>query len=177
MLKIRLKRAGGRNHPFYRVAVIDSRKRRDGRALEEIGYYNPLENPVVVNIDRDRVQFWAERGAQLSDSVRTLLRHDNSGHPTRRTPDTFEPEVKEAKRPRKAMEEKATAEAVAVAKPAGPRGDEAKEQARAATAVKEVEDDASPEEVTEVMEIEVESSGEAEEAPAGGGDEEKPSEG
>ena len=78
MLMIRMSRAGGKNHPFYRVVVIDSRKQRDGRSVEEIGYYNPLEDPVVINVDRDKVAYWTERGAQMSDSVRTLLKRENT---------------------------------------------------------------------------------------------------
>lgn len=97
MLKIRLKRAGGRNHPFYRVVVVDSRKARDSRAVEEIGYYNPLEKPLVVNVDRDRVSYWTDRGAQLSDTVKTLLRNENTTHPTRRVVEHFEPAVPEEK--------------------------------------------------------------------------------
>lgn len=101
MLKIRLKRAGNRNHPFYRVVVIDSRKARDSRAIEEIGYYNPLEDPAVINVDRERVDYWTERGAQATDSVRTLLRGENSEHPTRRPSANFTPaEPVEARKPK-----------------------------------------------------------------------------
>jgi len=116
VLKIRLKRAGGRNHPFYRVVVIDSRKARDSRALEEIGYYNPLESPHVVNIDRERVAHWAERGAQLTDAVRGLLREENTTHPTRRVAEPFESEAPPVKAKPKAKDEAggvATAEAPA----------------------------------------------------------------
>ena len=120
MLKIRMKRAGGRNHPFYRVVVIDSRKARDSRAVEELGYYNPLETPLVINVDRERVSHWVEKGAQVSDSVRTLLKRENTTHPTRRTPDAFEamiPEEKPAPRGKKPKAAKAES-AVAVAEEA-----------------------------------------------------------
>jgi len=120
VLKIRLKRAGGRNHPFYRVVVMDSRRARDSRALEEIGYYNPLEKPLVVNVDRERVSYWTERGAQLSDTVKTLLRNENSTHPTRRVVEHFEPAVPEEKpkaKKKPAKGEKAEKAAVAVAEP------------------------------------------------------------
>ena len=93
MLKIRLKRAGGRNRPFYRVVVVDSRKARDSRALEEIGYYNPLEKPLLINVDRERVDYWKERGAQVTDSVKTLLKRENAVHPQRRTVESFTAEA------------------------------------------------------------------------------------
>ena len=116
MLKIRMKRAGGKNHPFFRVVVIDSRKARDSRAVEEVGYYNPLEEPLVINVNRERVDHWVKQGAQLSDSVRTLLRRANTTHPTRRAPEAFEamtPEERPA-RTKKAKPVKAES-AVAVA--------------------------------------------------------------
>ncbi len=119
MLAIRLKRAGGRNHPFYRVVVIDSRRARDSRAVEEIGYYNPLEDPVVVNIDRDKVEHWTAKGAQLSDTVRTLLKRDNSVHPSRRATAAFEsaPAEEPKRKPskRETAEEQVAEGAVAVA--------------------------------------------------------------
>lgn len=145
MLKIRLKRAGGRNHPFYRVVVVDSRRARDSRALEEIGYYNPLEKPLVVNVDRERVSYWTERGAQLSDTVKTLLRNENSTHPTRRTVEHFEPAVPEEKpKPKKKAAKGDKAEkveapaAVAVAEPEAEKAEKADkaektEKAEAAT--------------------------------------------
>jgi small subunit ribosomal protein S16 len=132
VLKIRLKRAGGRNHPFYRVVVIDSRKARDSRALEEIGYYNPVENPFVVNVDRERVAYWTERGAQVSDAVKGILRRENSEHPTRRKIEDFTPEEPAEKpKPKKAV--KAAEGAVAVATETSPeaKGEEAPPAAEA----------------------------------------------
>ncbi len=119
MLMIRLSRAGGKNRPFYRVVVIDSRKQRDGRSVEEIGYYNPLEDPVVVNVDRDKVAYWTERGAQLSDSVRTLLKRENSLHISRRGSLEFEAAAPEELRPKKTGRKPAKAEAAPV--PSKPR--------------------------------------------------------
>jgi len=84
------------------VVVIDSRKARDSRAVEEIGYYNPLEDPFVVNVDRERVTYWTERGAQVTDVVRGILKKPNSEHPTRRSVEGFEPEVIEKPKPKKA---------------------------------------------------------------------------
>jgi small subunit ribosomal protein S16 len=73
MLKIRLRRMGARNAPFYRVVVSDSRTRPTAVAVEEIGFYDPTKNPAAVTIDRDRVAHWVERGAQLSHTVKRLL--------------------------------------------------------------------------------------------------------
>jgi small subunit ribosomal protein S16 len=100
-LKIRLKRAGSKKRPFYRVVVTDSRKARDSRSIEDIGYYNPLEDPVVVNVDREKVVAWTDKGAKPSDTVRTLLRHENSVHPTRRTSVSFVEEAPVVREPKK----------------------------------------------------------------------------
>ncbi|MDL2220852.1 30S ribosomal protein S16 [Eubacteriales bacterium OttesenSCG-928-N14] len=73
-VKIRLKRMGAKKKPFYRVVVSDSRTPRDGRFIEEIGYYNPLVDPVEIKIDAERAQYWLGNGAQPSDTVRALLK-------------------------------------------------------------------------------------------------------
>ena len=72
--KIRLKRFGKKRAPYYRVIVIDSRAKRDGRAIEEIGKYHPTEEPSVIEIDSERAQYWLWVGAQPSDQVRALLK-------------------------------------------------------------------------------------------------------
>ena len=72
--KIRLKRFGKKRAPYYRVVVVDSRAKRDGRAIEEIGKYHPTEEPSVIVIDSERVQYWLSVGAQPSDQVRALLK-------------------------------------------------------------------------------------------------------
>ena len=69
---IRMQRAGGRNAPFFRVVVADSRRARDGRFLEKVGYYNPLSKPAQVHLDQERVRFWVSNGAQMSESVNAL---------------------------------------------------------------------------------------------------------
>ena len=69
---IRMQRAGGRNAPFYRVVVTDSRRARDGRFLEKVGYYNPLSQPAQVHLDQERIRYWVKNGAQLSESVNAL---------------------------------------------------------------------------------------------------------
>lgn len=74
MVKIRLKRMGAKKKPFYRVVVADARSPRDGRFVEEIGYYDPTTDPVQVNIREDRVAYWLRCGAQPTDTVRSLLR-------------------------------------------------------------------------------------------------------
>lgn len=73
MVKIRLRRMGSRNHPFYRVVVSDSRQTPKAAALDEIGYYDPRSQPEVVEIDKERYEHWLGQGAQVSDSVRTLV--------------------------------------------------------------------------------------------------------
>ena len=71
--RIRLKRTGSRHQPHFRVVVVDQRKSRDGRSIEEIGYYNPRTDPATVNIDEDRALYWLGVGAQPSETVRSLL--------------------------------------------------------------------------------------------------------
>jgi small subunit ribosomal protein S16 len=73
MLKIRLRRMGARNNPFYRVVVSDSRNVPTAAAVEEIGHYDPTKNPAQVQIDSARAQYWVARGAQLSPTVQKLL--------------------------------------------------------------------------------------------------------
>ncbi len=73
-VKIRLRRMGAKKAPFYRVVVADSRFPRDGRFIEEIGYYDPTKEPSVINIDADKAKKWIELGAQPTDTVRVLLK-------------------------------------------------------------------------------------------------------
>ena len=73
-VKIRLRRMGAKKAPFYRVVVADSRYPRDGRFIEEIGYYNPLEEPAVVKVDVEKAQKWIANGAQPTDAVKDLLK-------------------------------------------------------------------------------------------------------
>ncbi len=73
MVKIRLRRAGAKKKPSYRVVVADSHAPRDGRFIEIIGHYNPRTDPVTVNIHEDRVLHWLSEGAQPTDTVRRLL--------------------------------------------------------------------------------------------------------
>ena len=74
MVKIRLKRMGMKKTPFYRIVVIDSRSARNGRAIEEIGYYNPVYEPVELKINDERAKYWLSTGAQPTDTTRALLK-------------------------------------------------------------------------------------------------------
>lgn len=74
MVKIRLKRMGMKKKPFYRLVVTDSRSPRDGRFIEEIGYYNPMTQPADINVDNERAKYWLGVGAQPTDTVRVLLK-------------------------------------------------------------------------------------------------------
>ena len=76
-VKIRLRRMGAKNAPFYRVVVADSRFPRDGRFIEEIGYYDPTKEPVVVKIDAEKAKTWIANGAQPTDTVRVLLKKND----------------------------------------------------------------------------------------------------
>ena len=73
MVVIRLRRAGSKKRPFFRVVVTDSRAARDSSFVEILGQYNPRTRPALVNINTERVQYWMSKGAQPSDSVRTLI--------------------------------------------------------------------------------------------------------
>jgi small subunit ribosomal protein S16 len=73
-VRIRLTRKGAKKRPFYRIVAADSEAPRDGRFLEVLGYYDPLKDPSQVNIDGEKVKKWIERGAKLSETVRSLLR-------------------------------------------------------------------------------------------------------
>jgi len=72
--RIRLKRLGAKKVPFYRLVVSDSRSPRDGRFIEEIGYYDPMKNPAVIKVDEERALYWLKTGAQPSETVRALLK-------------------------------------------------------------------------------------------------------
>lgn len=71
---IRLARHGAKKRPFYRIVVADSRAPRDGRRLDQIGYYDPRRNPAVIYVDESKLQWWLERGAQLSLTVTQLVK-------------------------------------------------------------------------------------------------------
>lgn len=86
-VKIRLKRMGAKKRPFYRVVVADARSPRDGRFIESVGFYDPLKNPKVFQVDDERIKHWMATGARPSDAVRELLERQGSlpatAHPVR----------------------------------------------------------------------------------------------
>ena len=80
-VRIRLTRVGATKRPSYRVVAIDSRRPRDGRALEILGFYNPLTDPATVQIDADRLKAWIDKGASPSDTVVKLMKQAGIGAP------------------------------------------------------------------------------------------------
>ncbi len=74
MVKIRLKRMGAKKRPFYRIVVADSRCPRDGRFIETLGYYDPLQDPPVIKLDKEKAEDWIRKGAQPTDIARALLK-------------------------------------------------------------------------------------------------------
>ena len=77
-VKIRLRRMGAKKAPFYRIVVADSRYPRNGRFIEEIGYYDPMKEPAVLNVDNDKAAQWIKNGAQPTDTVRALLKRSGA---------------------------------------------------------------------------------------------------
>lgn len=73
-VRIRLRKMGAKKRPFYRIVVADSRSPRDGRVIEEIGYYNPISEPVDIKVDAEKAKKWLATGAQPSDTVKSLLK-------------------------------------------------------------------------------------------------------
>jgi small subunit ribosomal protein S16 len=130
--KIRLKRAGSRHRPFYKIVVIDSRSSRDGSSIEAIGHYDPVKKPEVLQVDEDRLNHWLSQGAATSDSVGALLRRLKK---RREGGDAFETEMKAPAPPMAEPEgapkaERADEGAVTRAtgaEPAAPEGAEASE--------------------------------------------------
>lgn len=107
---IRLQRGGRKKRPFYAVVVMDSRNRRDGAFIEKLGYYDPCREPEIIELDLERVKSWADKGAQVSPRVATLV--DLAGNPDR----VAEAQAKiEAKKAAEEAKKKAEAEAAAKA--------------------------------------------------------------
>ena len=76
-VKIRLRRMGAKKAPFYRIVVADSRYPRDGRFIEEVGYYNPVKEPIEFKVEGDKVKEWIAKGAQPTDTVKALLKKNS----------------------------------------------------------------------------------------------------
>jgi small subunit ribosomal protein S16 len=74
LLAIRLTRMGAKKKPFYRIVVTEKRSKRDGRFIENVGYYDPCSNPANIKLNNERVTYWIERGAQPTDTVRNILK-------------------------------------------------------------------------------------------------------
>ncbi|TVQ95717.1 MAG: 30S ribosomal protein S16 [Desulfovibrionales bacterium] len=81
-MRIRLTRMGSKKKPFYRIVALDSETRRDGRALDFLGYYNPMKEPNEIKIDTDKVREWMAKGAKPTDTVRSLLTKVGFHQPT-----------------------------------------------------------------------------------------------
>lgn len=73
-VKIRLKRMGAKGQPFYRLVIADSRSKRDGRVIEEIGYYDPKREPADIKVKEDRAMEWLSKGAQPTDTAKSILK-------------------------------------------------------------------------------------------------------
>ena len=76
-VKIRLRRIGAKKAPFYRIVVADSRYPRDGRFIEEIGYYDPTKEPTVIKVDAEKAKKWMANGAQPTDTVKKIFEKEN----------------------------------------------------------------------------------------------------
>lgn len=109
MLMIRMRRVGAKKKPLFRVVVTESRTAADGTALEVLGHYNPAAEPETIELDRERLRHWVDRGAQLTDTVRTVV----ARHPEAAVPTAAEPEV--VAEPEAVVEPEAVAEPAVVA--------------------------------------------------------------
>ena len=158
-VKIRLKRMGSKKNPFYRIVVADSRKPRDGRFIEEIGYYNPLTQPKILRVDADKANTWIKNGAKPTDTVDRLFKENSVYEATGNYDNT---DVQKAKRAEeKAAEQKARAEREAeldrLDEEAKAAAAKAEEEAAAAEAEAEgeeaAEEEAAAEEAEEAEEV------------------------
>lgn len=134
MLRIRLTRMGAKKSPFYRVIIKEKRSKRDGKYLENLGTYNPMVDPPEVNLNHDRIDYWISKGAQPTETVASLLKHNPRMTPEEKA--EFEKKREEAKAAKVVAVEKERAEARARAeKEAAEKL--AAETAEAATAAEE----------------------------------------
>ena len=163
MLTIRLARAGAKKRPFFHITVADSRKPRDGRFIERVGFFNPISKgkEVRLEIDQERLDYWLSQGANISDRVKTLIKENNE------TPEEKEKREgkKEKRRLRKLVKR---AEAKASDEPAAPAEEAPAEEAPAEEVAEEAAEEAAPAEeapAEEVAEEAAEEAAEEEEAP------------
>jgi small subunit ribosomal protein S16 len=148
MVKIRLSRAGANKRPFYHLVVTDSRNKRDGRYIERLGFYNPFgkEKEEDIRVDLDRVQFWVERGAQISDRVKKLLKLIKISKEDREKIKNLKQEKRKLKKHEAKLANQAPAEEVKEEAPAEEVKEEAKEEAPAEEApAEEVKEEAKEE--------------------------------
>ena len=138
-VRIRLSRVGATKRPSYRVVAIDSRRPRDGRALEILGFYDPLTEPATVQINAERLAVWVGKGALPSDTVAKLIKLNGSSPSATPVADTAPPKPK---RSRKSVAKAAKAEAAPTPEAAAP---EAEAEVEAAAPEAEAETEASPE--------------------------------
>jgi small subunit ribosomal protein S16 len=80
-VKIRLARHGAKKRPFYRIVVADQESRRDGRFIEIVGTYNPLKEPADVSLKNDRINYWLEKGAEPTNTVRNIIKREKTSEP------------------------------------------------------------------------------------------------
>ncbi|MCR5562996.1 MAG: 30S ribosomal protein S16 [Desulfovibrio sp.] len=73
-VKLKLSRLGSKKHPFYRLVAANSETARNGRPLEYLGYYNPMTNPPVISLDKEKIQAWLDRGAEPTETFRSLMK-------------------------------------------------------------------------------------------------------
>lgn len=126
-MAIRLARFGAKKKPAYRVVVIDKRQARNSRSIEIVGHYNPTRDPILLSLDRERIEYWVGKGAQASDTVSRLLKYDPSQVVAQEQP-AARPPVEEriaAEAPK--VEEAPTAEATTAD---APKADEAAAEAK-----------------------------------------------
>jgi small subunit ribosomal protein S16 len=157
-VKVRLTRVGSKKNPIWRVVVADGRSPRDGRTIETIGHYNPQTQPSRIEIDRERLQHWLDRGAQPSNTVKKLIRAENTGYeipkadapaPVAAAPAAAKPAPAEeapaeaaAETPAEAAAEQAADEQAAAEQPAPEAATDAEAEADAAAAEPPAEGDA-----------------------------------
>jgi small subunit ribosomal protein S16 len=156
-VRIRLTRRGSKRRPFYRIVVVDSRGKRDGGFLEQIGQYNPISTPHEFKVDEEKVFDWLKKGAQLSDGARDLLRKHGTlrkwdsvrrGLPIPPEPEkVIEIQVKEEKPVEEPVEEAKTPESVETPEPVEAPEPVKAETAEAPEPVKKAETPETPEAV------------------------------
>jgi small subunit ribosomal protein S16 len=151
MVRIRLKRVGGKKHPFYRIVVADQRAARDGAFIEQIGTYDPFPNPPEIKVDEEKVAQWIKKGAQPSESIVSLLQSTGFLPRVNSAPPAAEKEAQKKAAAKAAPKAAATATAVAEA-PAEEAPEAEKAPAEEATSEEEkapAADDAPAEESEE----------------------------